>query len=299
MLNLRVNDHDMAYIALGSGPPLVAIHGSLGDFRSWSPVMGPLSRHHRLIVPSLRRFFPEVWDGKGGGFTIPQHVADTVAFIEGLKLGPVHLMGHSRGGHIAFRVAQARPDLIKRLILAEPGGELDATLLPPGEPASGARLASIVAAAEMIAAGDVEGGLTHFVDRIDGPGGTRSRRLLGSLDLLKYSRVNRLKDDCIRRIAIIQPFERRIGRYSWRRVGPVLRFCTQPAVRRHAAGRADIHTHADGAQPLVEIGRRVAHLGQAAASKAALQEASRLLTKPGGSTHDADVRAVQQALQLP
>lgn len=169
----------MAYIEVGptkdkSGVPLVCIHGSLGDFRSWSPVLGPLSRRHRVIVPSLRRFFPEAWDGKGGGFTVPQHVADVIAFIEGLKAGPVHLMGHSRGGHIAFRVAGARPDLIKRLILAEPGGELDASLMtegvtvPPAQAA--ARLASITDAAEKIAAGDVDGGLELFIDRIDGPG---------------------------------------------------------------------------------------------------------------------------------
>ena len=35
-------------------------------------------------------------------------------------------MGHSRGGHIAFRVAEQRPDLLRRLVLAEPGGDLDA-----------------------------------------------------------------------------------------------------------------------------------------------------------------------------
>ena len=170
MKTLTVNDHDMPYIDLGSGPPLVCIHGSLGDYRSWTPVMGPLSKSHRLIVPSLRHFFPADWDGKGGRFTIPQHTADVIAFIEGLKLGPVDLMGHSRGGHIAFRVASERPELLKKLVLAEPGGELDATLLPPGQAASTARASSIIEAAEKIAAGDVEGGLRAFVDRIDGPG---------------------------------------------------------------------------------------------------------------------------------
>lgn len=170
MKHLHVNGYDMAYIELGLGSPLLAIHGSLGDFRSWGPVMGPLSRRHRLIVPSLRRFFPDAWDGKGGGFTIPQHVADVIAFIERLNLGAVHLMGHSRGGHIAFRVAEQRPDLVRRLILAEPGGELDETLLPAGATPSPARLQSIIEAAEKIAAGDVDGGLELFVDRIDGPG---------------------------------------------------------------------------------------------------------------------------------
>ncbi len=128
MNHLRVNDYDMAYIEVGEGPPLVCVHGSLCDFRVWSPVLGPLSRRHRVIALSLRRFFPEHWDGIGGGFTIAQHAVDLVAFIEGLGAGPVNLLGHSRGGHLAFRVAQQRPDLLRKLILAEPGGGLDASL---------------------------------------------------------------------------------------------------------------------------------------------------------------------------
>ena len=41
-------------------------------------------------------------------------------------------MGHSRGGHIGFRVAEQRPDLLRKLVLAEPGGDLDASLDPAG-----------------------------------------------------------------------------------------------------------------------------------------------------------------------
>jgi pimeloyl-ACP methyl ester carboxylesterase len=175
MKAIRVAHHDMPYVEMGSGSALVAIHGSLGDFRSWSPVMGPLSRGHRLIVPSLRRFFPEHWDGKGSGFTIAEHTADAVAFIEGLGIGRVHLMGHSRGGHIAFRVAEQRPDLVEKLILAEPGGELDGSLMPPGQAASADRVESIHQAARLISRGDVDGGLELFVDRIYGKG-TWSKR---------------------------------------------------------------------------------------------------------------------------
>ena len=53
-----------------------------------------------------------------------QHTADIAGFICALEAGPVHLLGHSRGGHIAFRVAQNSPDLIRTLILVEPGGVL-------------------------------------------------------------------------------------------------------------------------------------------------------------------------------
>src|SRR3569623_758732 len=79
-------------------------------------------------------------------------------------------MGHSRGGHICFRVAQARPDLLRRLILAEPGGELDATLDPDYKGGPSPLLARFTTAADKIAAGDIDGGLAFFMDTLEGPG---------------------------------------------------------------------------------------------------------------------------------
>jgi pimeloyl-ACP methyl ester carboxylesterase len=171
MQTLPVNGYDMAYLDIGQGPPLVCVHGSLCDFRIWSPVLGPLTRKHRVIAVSLRHFFPEHWDGVGDTYSIAQHVDDMIAFIGKLDTGPVDLMGHSRGGHVSFRVAQRRPDLLRRLILAEPGGELDATLDPAAKPGAPSPLAArFAASAEKIAAGDVDGGLAFFMDALEGPG---------------------------------------------------------------------------------------------------------------------------------
>ena len=170
MQSLPVNGYDMAYLEVGSGPPLVCVHGSLNDFRIWGCVIGPLSRKHRLICVSLRHFFPERWDGKGNTYSIAQHVDDLIAFIEKLNMGPVDLMGHSRGGHVSFRVAQRRGDLLRKLILAEPGGEVDATLDPDYRPGPSPFLAQFAIAAEKIAAGDIDGGLALFVDTVERPG---------------------------------------------------------------------------------------------------------------------------------
>ena len=170
MQTLHVNGFDMAYLDVGQGPPLLCVHGSLCDFRIWSPVLGPLSKRHRVIAISLRHFFPEHWDGNGDTYSIAQHTADVIAFIEKFDAGPVDLMGHSRGGHVAFRVAQRRPDLLRKLTLAEPGGELDATLDPAAKPGPSPLAARIAAVAEIIAAGDIDGGLTLFMDALEGPG---------------------------------------------------------------------------------------------------------------------------------
>src|SRR6201996_2004417 len=173
MQTLHVNGYDMAYLDIGQtrgGPPLLCVHGSLNDFRIWGCVLGPLTTQHRVICVSLRHFFPELWDGVGSTYSIAQHVDDVIAFIEKLDAGPVDLMGHSRGGHISFRVAERRPDLLRKLILAEPGGELDATLDPAYKPGPSPLAARIATAANKIAAGDVEGGLEFFLNAIEGPG---------------------------------------------------------------------------------------------------------------------------------
>jgi pimeloyl-ACP methyl ester carboxylesterase len=171
MQTLRVNGHDMAHLEVGKGPPLVCVHGTLGDFRTWYAVLGPLSQDHRVISVSLRRFFPEHWDGVGDDYKMAQHVADVIAFIEQIEPRPVDLMGHSRGGHIAFRVAQARPDLLRKVVLAEPGGDLDRSLDPaatPGRPSAFAK--RILASVNKVREDDIEGALENFVDSIDGEG---------------------------------------------------------------------------------------------------------------------------------
>lgn len=167
MLHMKVNGWDMPYIEVGEGRTLVLVHGSLSDFRVWAPVLGLLSARHRVVVPSLRHFFPGRPGKVPGEFTIARHVADTIAFLEAIG-GPVDLVGHSRGGHIAFRLAQQRPDLLRRLVLAEPGGTLDSSLASTAA-AAGTRN-HVDEAARKIAAGDIDGGLTVFIEAIDGPG---------------------------------------------------------------------------------------------------------------------------------
>ena len=123
MPSIAVDGYPIAYAEAGSGPPLVMIHGTLGDQRSWSGQMAAFGERFHAIAVSLRHPWPGTWDD-GGDFTIARHTADIAGFIKALGAGKVRLIGHSRGGHIAFRVAQHHPELIESLVLLEPGGEL-------------------------------------------------------------------------------------------------------------------------------------------------------------------------------
>lgn len=157
---------------------MLFIHGSLCDFRYWKPQLGPLGRQYRCVAPSLSHYWPS---GRAGAlgvagdlrpFSWDAHVDEMGQFIERLGVGAVNVVGHSRGGCVAFHLAVRYPEMVKSLVLADPGGAVaragdDArarTVLPAPVNALRAK------AAELIAAGEVDAGLELFVDSVSRPG---------------------------------------------------------------------------------------------------------------------------------
>ena len=169
MRNITINSYDMAFIEEGQGQPLLLVHGSLYDYRYWAPQISAFAAAgFHVFVPSLRHYWPN--DAKGAArLSIEEHIADIATFIAALGLGPVDLLGHSRGGYIAFRVAERRPELLRRLALAEPAGVLGEGFISPGavQPSYTALIADAVG---KVAQGDIEAGLSSFYDYALGQG---------------------------------------------------------------------------------------------------------------------------------
>jgi len=111
----------------GTGPPALLLHGLAGHAGEWADTAKWLSECCRVLALDQR--------GHGRSERVPRdvsrsaHIADTVAVIEQLNLGPVVLIGQSLGGHLALLVAAERPDLVRALVIAEAspaGGDRDA-----------------------------------------------------------------------------------------------------------------------------------------------------------------------------
>ncbi|MCA1855515.1 alpha/beta hydrolase [Massilia oculi] len=157
------------YVAKGSGETMVFVHGSLCDYRYWDSQLKFLAQHFHCVSLSLSHYWPGNEARLQPEFNWWRHVVELAEFIAAMNVGPVHLVGHSRGGCVAFHLAREYPGLVKTLTLADPGGPLHADGLPDADlPPSVHTLRSKVAG--LIDSGAVEQGLQMFVDSVSMPG---------------------------------------------------------------------------------------------------------------------------------
>jgi len=117
---ISVNGIDLKYVEQGTGEPVVFVHGSNSDYRTWEPQRESISKHYRFIALSMRYFGDEPWLDNGEKFSVETHADDLVEFIRKTTSGPVHLVGWSYSGSVILTVAVRHPDLIKSLFLFEP-----------------------------------------------------------------------------------------------------------------------------------------------------------------------------------
>ena len=53
-----VNGATLHYVEEGTGTPVVFVHGSFGDYRTWHYQMEPFARHYKTIAYSRRYYYP-------------------------------------------------------------------------------------------------------------------------------------------------------------------------------------------------------------------------------------------------
>jgi len=154
----------------GSGEPLVLIHGAFADARIWAPNLDELSQRFQVITVSLPGAFRSQ---DSGDHSAEEHVAAIADLIDSMPEG-AHVLGHSRGGRIAFHLAAMRPQGVRGLVLVEPGGAMEPSFseLIDGSPASGGEWAKSArdGALNLLEAGEFEAAAKHYIDSMQGAG---------------------------------------------------------------------------------------------------------------------------------
>lgn len=120
MPSIQLNDTQLHYLERGQGEPLVLVHGTLGDYRSWELQLKPFAKTYRTITYSRRYHHPNPCPEGASAYSATLHADDLAALIEGLEIDSAHVVGTSYGAYTALLLAARHPERVRALVLGDP-----------------------------------------------------------------------------------------------------------------------------------------------------------------------------------
>lgn len=117
---IEIHGQPVTYHRMGSGPPILLVHGITSSSRTWKAVMPRLAGKHTVIAPDLlghgRSSKPQ------GDYSLGAYASGMRDLLVALDVHKVTVVGHSLGGGIAMQFAYQFPDRVSRLVLVDTGG---------------------------------------------------------------------------------------------------------------------------------------------------------------------------------
>ena len=112
-----VQGHNLAYLDVGQGRPVILIHGFGGSMWQWEHQQRPLSAEFRLITPDL--IGSGLSDKPDIEYRPDQMLDYFVGFMDALRIPQATLVGNSMGAGLAIGMALAHPDRVSQLVLID------------------------------------------------------------------------------------------------------------------------------------------------------------------------------------
>ena len=106
------------YREIGSGQPLIILHGLFGSSDNWQTQAKKFAVYFRVILVDLRNHGHSNWDPDTSYHAM---ASDIIELIHALNLEKIILIGHSMGGKVAMLTTQLNPKLIDKLIVVDMG----------------------------------------------------------------------------------------------------------------------------------------------------------------------------------
>lgn len=106
---IKANGLNIYYQEVGTGAPLILLHGGTATANSWQEHVQSYARHFRVIAPDWRGHGKT--DNPGGEFDYHTLADDIVAFSQALGLNKPFICGYSDGGQIALDLGIRHPNV--------------------------------------------------------------------------------------------------------------------------------------------------------------------------------------------
>ncbi|MFX0022121.1 MAG: alpha/beta fold hydrolase [Candidatus Hermodarchaeota archaeon] len=116
-LFIETNGIKLHTIIVGSGEPLIMLHGFPEFWYCWSKTIPLLKDDFKLVIPDMRGY--NLSDKPKGveNYKVEILVDDIKGLCEELGLGKFNLVGHDWGGAVAWIFAEKYPELLNKLII--------------------------------------------------------------------------------------------------------------------------------------------------------------------------------------
>ena len=115
---IEIGDATYRVAVGGDGPAVVLLHGYPQTHYCWHRVVPELARSRTVIAPDLRGYgASEAPPGgpHGEGYSKRNMAADLVGILDALEVDRAAVVGHDRGGRVAYRAALDHPGRVERL----------------------------------------------------------------------------------------------------------------------------------------------------------------------------------------
>lgn len=106
----------------GRGPPLLLLHGYPETHAAWHRVAPVLAVNFTVVAPDLRGYGRSSCppsDGQHQAYSKRTMALDAARLMAQLGFDRFAVMGHDRGGRVAYRLALDWPDRVERLVLLD------------------------------------------------------------------------------------------------------------------------------------------------------------------------------------
>jgi pimeloyl-ACP methyl ester carboxylesterase len=101
---------------LGTGFPLVILHGIFGSGDNWLTLGRQFAATHRVFLVDQRNHGRSPWSDE---FSYQQLADDLLAFCDAHGLEQIDLIGHSMGGKVSMLFALQHPSRVRRLVIVD------------------------------------------------------------------------------------------------------------------------------------------------------------------------------------